>query len=83
MKTATVRKLRHDFGSVFGWIEDGEPVQISRRGRVIAWLNPATPPRRGKAGKPDFMGRLKRLYGGKTVSSAVMRGILNHNRGAW
>lgn len=83
MKTATVRKLRHDFGSVFGWIEDGEPVQISRRGRVIAWLNPITPRHRGRAKKPDFMRRLKKLYADKMVSSVVMEGILKHNRGPW
>ena len=34
MKTATLRKLRHDFGSVFAWVEQGEPVGISKRGNV-------------------------------------------------
>lgn len=64
MKTATLRQLRHDFGSVFAWLEQGEPVQISKRGRVIALLSPPAPPRPAKSRKrPDFAARLKRIYG--------------------
>jgi prevent-host-death family protein len=40
MKTATVRELRNQYRSVLGWVEAGEEVTISRRGRVIARLVP-------------------------------------------
>jgi hypothetical protein len=29
MKTATLRTLRHDFGSVFAWVEQGEPLPFT------------------------------------------------------
>lgn len=64
MKTATLRKLRHDFGSVFAWVEQGEPVEISRRGKIIAILSPPPPPKTARPRKrPDFAARMKRIYG--------------------
>ncbi len=68
MKIATLRQLRHDFGSVLAWVEQGEAVEISKRGRIIALLSP--PPQRnsGKPKKrPDFAARLKRIYGDKVL----------------
>jgi prevent-host-death family protein len=73
MKTATVRQLRHDFGSVLNWVEEGEAVSISKRGKVVALLSP--PPRdRPKRGekRPDFAARLKRIYGDKTFSGNIV-----------
>ncbi len=73
MKTATVRKLRHDFGSVLTWVEAGEAVGISKRGKIIAVLSPPPAPRPPKAGKrPDFLGRLKRIYGEKVLRGDVV-----------
>lgn len=74
MKTATVRQLRHEFGSVLNWVEEGEAVRISKRGRVVALLSPPRapkPPRRKK--RPDFLGRLKRIYGDTVVRGDVVR----------
>ena len=74
MKTATVRQLRHDFGSVLNWVEDGEEVEISKRGRVVARL---TPPRQKssrmlKTGRPDFAARLKRIFGNKVLRGNIV-----------
>ncbi len=41
MKNATVRTLRNHYSQLMGWIEAGEEITISRRGRVIARLVPA------------------------------------------
>jgi prevent-host-death family protein len=69
MKTATVRQLRHDFGSVFAWVEQGEAVCISRRGKPIAWLTPPPAPLPAKPRKrPDLAARLKRIYGDLVLS---------------
>ena len=48
MKTATVRDLRNRFPRVAAWIEQGEPVEITKGGKVFARLVPAQPekPRR-------------------------------------
>jgi prevent-host-death family protein len=43
MKTATVRELRNQYRHVLGWVESGEEVAISKRGKVIARLVPEKP----------------------------------------
>jgi prevent-host-death family protein len=43
MRTATVRELRNQYLSVLSWVEAGEEVVISRRGRAIARLVPEKP----------------------------------------
>jgi len=58
MKLATVRDLRNRFARVFSWIEEGERVAVSRRGRVIATLVPARRPL-GRVEWPDFVARLQ------------------------
>lgn len=73
MKTATVRQLRHDFGSVLNWVEEGEAVSISKRGKVVALLSP--PPRiqrQRRAKRPDFAARLKRIYGDKIFPTNIV-----------
>jgi prevent-host-death family protein len=73
MKTATVRQLRHDFGSVLNWVEEGEAVGISKRGKIVALLSPPPAPKPPKARKrPDFLGRLKRIYGDKILQGDVV-----------
>jgi antitoxin (DNA-binding transcriptional repressor) of toxin-antitoxin stability system len=73
MKTATVRQLRHDFGSVLDWIEGGEEVHILKRGKTVALMSPPPPPRRAPSRKrPDFAARLKRIFGDKIVSGDVV-----------
>ena len=76
MRTATVRQLRHHFGSVLAWVEDGEPVEISKRGKIIALLSPAPRPKPAQAKKrPDFAARLKRIYGDKVLpGNSVVEG---------
>lgn len=43
MKTATVRDLRNQYRQVLAWVEAGEDVVISRRGKPIARLIPERP----------------------------------------
>ena len=50
MKTATVRELRNEYRHVLGWVEAGEEVAISKRGKVIARLVPEKP----KSGRIDW-----------------------------
>ena len=71
MKTATTRELRQEFSRILLLIEQGEEVEITRRGRVVARL---TPPGRAAAGPerpdvpqkikmPGFESSLKKLFG--------------------
>ena len=73
MKTATVRQLRHDFGSVLAWIEEGEQVEIRKRGKLVALISPPLPPKRsGRKKRPDFAARLKRIFGDKVLPGNII-----------
>ena len=64
-KKASVRDLRYRFPAVEGLLREGQEVQITKRKRVIARLVPmesAGPPKR-----PDFLARLKKIYGNKRL----------------
>ncbi|MEK7408927.1 MAG: hypothetical protein AAB225_28015 [Acidobacteriota bacterium] len=65
MIQATLRDLRYDFAAVENLLEAGQEVQITRRKRVIARLLPPEPARGGRP--PDFLGRLKTIYGGRRL----------------
>ncbi len=54
MKTATVADLRNRFPRVFKWIEEGEQVELTKRGRVVARIVPAPPAKPRKFKVPDF-----------------------------
>lgn len=60
MKTATLRQLRHNFSSVFAWVEQREPVSISQRRKIIALGPAAYRPRRHRrsdgGGGPETRG---------------------------
>jgi prevent-host-death family protein len=72
MKTATIRQVRHDFGTVLDWVEEGEQVEISKRGKIVALLSPpASKPARSKK-RPDFAARLRRIYGDKVLPGNVI-----------
>jgi prevent-host-death family protein len=68
MKTANVRKLRHAFGDVMEWVNEGEQVEIVKKGKVIALLSPPPPERESKKVKlPDFEARRKRIFGDRVL----------------
>lgn len=69
MKKAKVADLRNEFPRVAGWIEQGEAVQITRRGRVFAILSP--PERQAAAPRawPDLKNRLHKAFPKGPVNS--------------
>lgn len=71
-KTATVADLRNNFRRVSAWLENGESVEILKRGRRFARLVPtATAP--GKAIKVDFAAQLRAVWGRKVFSESETR----------
>ena len=62
MKTVSVRDLRYDFKKVERILGEGEEVRITKRRKPIARLVPEPPVR---AELPDFLGRLRKIYGSK------------------
>ncbi len=70
MKTASVRDLRNRFARVAAWIAQGEPVQITKSGKVFARLLPPAPPNETKLVKPDILARLKQTWGDRVFSAS-------------
>jgi antitoxin (DNA-binding transcriptional repressor) of toxin-antitoxin stability system len=64
MKKASVRDLRYNFAEVEHLLRQGEEIQITKRRRVIAKLVPAP---QGTALRPDFMARLREMYGNRIL----------------
>jgi len=69
MKTATVRELRNEFSKLEAWMQEGEQIEIVKRGRPIARLVPAAKSPRRKLAKPDFMAQLKEIWGDRVFSA--------------
>jgi antitoxin (DNA-binding transcriptional repressor) of toxin-antitoxin stability system len=63
MKTATVRQVRNDFGTVLAWIAEGEEVTVLNRSRPVARLLPPRPQVSTTFKMPDFAARTKALFG--------------------
>jgi len=68
MVKATVRDLRYRFPKVESLLQEGQEVQITKRKRVIARLVPELSV--GTPRLPDFMARLKKIYGNRRLSAS-------------
>jgi antitoxin (DNA-binding transcriptional repressor) of toxin-antitoxin stability system len=83
MKTASVRELRQNFGSLLTWLEEGQEIQITMRRRVVARLVPDRPKSAAKVRMPDFAARLKKIHGEKVLSAEESQAILDENKGRY
>ena len=81
MKSATVRDLRTKFPVLARWMDSGEPIEITRRGRVIAHLTPAVEARGGSMKKLDVLKRLREIYGDYVLPDEEVAAVLEHNKG--
>lgn len=67
MRKASVRDLRYAFKKIERLLHQGEEIQITKRRRVIARLVPESE-QVAAAEVPDFMGRLRAIYGDKLLA---------------
>jgi antitoxin (DNA-binding transcriptional repressor) of toxin-antitoxin stability system len=75
MKTASVADLRNNFRRVSNWIEHGETVEITKRGKPFAQLSAIGGPRRSKSKKVDFMAQLREIWGAKVFTAEEVRAM--------
>jgi len=68
MKSATIRQVRHELGSVLDWVQAGETVAITRHGRPVAVLGPVAAPVAHAGHWPDFAARQRRIFGGRKLA---------------
>ncbi len=78
MKTASVRDLRNNFARVSEWIEAGESILLTKRGKPVARITPLTAAK-SDSKRPDFLGRLERIFGSKIVKDS--QEIIDYGRG--
>ena len=74
MRTATVTDLRNNFRRVSAWLENGETVEIVKRGQVIAQLVPPGRKTR-KVAKPDILARLEEQWADRIFSLEEVRAM--------
>lgn len=81
MKTATVRELRNQFASIAAWLEAGETVLLTRRGRTVGRIvpEPAPPRQRSGARQARFARRFAPL---PETPRRDFSAILEENRGS-
>ena len=65
MKTATIRQVRHDFGTVLTWVAEGEEVTVLNRTRPVARICPPRIQAPARFEMPDFAARAKAIFGNK------------------
>ena len=65
MKKASIRDLRYKFTKIEHLLQQGQEIQITKRRRVIARLIPEGA--RSGAPMPEFLKRLRDLYGDKVL----------------
>lgn len=73
MKTATVRELRNNFARLSRWVQSGEEVKITKRGRAFAKLvgiEDARPKVRFDA--KARLKKLREIYGGKVFKDNIV-----------
>jgi antitoxin (DNA-binding transcriptional repressor) of toxin-antitoxin stability system len=83
MRIAGVRELRNHYSKLLRWIEAGEEIAISRRGRVIARL---VPEKLGTTGKVDWTesAAVRRNRSGERVLTAKQTAaVITESQGKW
>lgn len=83
METASIRDLRHRFGSLLAWLDEGKEIQITMRRKVIARLVPEKPAPRTRIKIPDFAGRLRRIHGKRVLPAEAAAALLAENKGRY
>lgn len=81
MKSATVADLRNHFQRVFRWIQDGEQVALTKRGRIVARLVPAPPAKPRKFKAPDFKAIQRAVFGDNPPIFTPEDSAFIHDRG--
>ena len=69
MKVATIRELKHDTTTVLSWVAEGQVVEVRRRNQPVALLSPPT--HRVPVQRPDFVARLRAIYGTKRLATTA------------
>ncbi|HJX51389.1 MAG TPA: type II toxin-antitoxin system Phd/YefM family antitoxin [Polyangia bacterium] len=80
MKTATVREVQHGLASVLSQVQEGREIAVTKHGKVIARIVPATRAK-GRLRWPDSAVRMRKLMSGATLTGATPSEVIRELRG--
>jgi len=83
MKTATVRDLRNHYSGLLKWIEAGEEVRITRRGKAVARLVPEPVASGKQVDWSQSPAVLRKRRASELMSAATARELLDESAGQW
>jgi len=83
MKTATVRDLRNRYTSLLSWIEAGEEIVITQRGRAVARLVPEQAPTPRQVDWSESPAVKRRRSGSLVLSAGESLEIIHEASGKW
>ncbi len=83
MKTATVRDLRNRYTDLLAWIEAGEEIVITRRGKAVARLVPEPASASGKVDWSQSAAVLRDRSQDRTISAEESAELLKDASGSW
>ena len=78
MKTASIRKVQHDLKELLQWVDSGESIEVTNRGKPVARIVPVPVDSTQPKGVPDFAQIHKDLYGDKVFPDSM--NVLNDLR---
>jgi antitoxin (DNA-binding transcriptional repressor) of toxin-antitoxin stability system len=79
MKVASVRDLRNEFVKIARWLEEGEAVEIRKRGKVIGRIAPARRSPAAATSWPDFAARTRKTFGALVTPDS--QSLIDEGRG--
>jgi len=83
MRTATVRDLRNHYSSLMEWIEAGEEICITRRGKPIARLVPEPSDKKDVVEWNQSPAVRRSRSNEDKISAEDARDILQDSSGSW
>ena len=69
MKTASIADLRNQFRRVSAWLDNGETVEIMKRGKPYARLQPLAAGAQNQTPKIDFASQRQAIWRGRKFSA--------------
>jgi prevent-host-death family protein len=78
MKTASIRKVQHDLKELLQWVDSGESIEVTNRGKPVARIVPVPEDSSQLRSVPDFAQIQQDLYGDKVFPDSMT--VLNDLR---
>lgn len=83
MKTASVRDLRNHYTSLLGWIDAGEEIVITKRGKPIARLVPENKRATSQVNWSDSPAVKRKRDSAATLTTKQSSEIIHQAAGSW